>query len=62
MNNLVSFLSKIFLLSLVSLILIASTDVIFTKQDRQENKIIISLKILCELFIVFTTLLYIGNK
>lgn len=62
MNNLVSFLSKILILSLVSLLLITSTDVIFSKQDRQENKIIVSLKLLCELFIVFTTLLYIGSK
>ena len=62
MDNLVSFLSKILILSLVSLLLITSSDVIFTKHDRQENKIITSLKLLCELFIVFTTLLYIGSK
>lgn len=48
------------LLYVISLALGKITKIIFSEQDRQESKLLISIKFFIEVFIILTTLLYIA--
>ena len=62
MNSLLKSLIIFISLGIYSQILIQLTRFIFTKQDTQESKINLSIKLLIEVFIVFVSIYYIGDK
>ena len=62
MNSLLKSLIIFIGLGIYSQILIQLTRIIFTKQDTQESKINLSIKLLIEVFIVFVSIYYIGDK
>ena len=62
MNSLLKSLIIFIGLGIYSQILTKLTKFIFSKQDRQESKINLSIKLVIEVFIVFVSIYYIGDK
>ena len=62
MDKVTNYVIIILLLLIVSLILVKLTNKLYTKQESQESKILVFLKLVCELFIIFLILFYSSTR